>query len=380
MRRFSWLALALAAGCSSQATEPPAPQSPAGEAWLSAQQIADAKIVVAPVGDQDVGGAIVASGKVTFDDLRVSHVFSPVTGRITKILANPGQRVKKGQPLAVIASPDIGTAFADLEKAQAAFNAAERDLKRQKELFAEHAASQKDYETAQNNYGNTKAELDRAQHKARLLRAGNVNTTMSEYTLTAQIDGEVISRSTNLGVEVQGTYGGGQSPELFTVGELDKVWVLADVFEMDLALVKKGARVSVKVVAYPNKVFEGHVDWVSGSLDANSRTAKVRCSIDNPLHDNGPQRELKPEMYATVSVSVAERKALAIPRNALLRLGDQTVVFVEKGKTKDGQLRFERRPVAVDEEEGGDYLPVTHGLEAGERIVTSGGILLLGLL
>ena len=139
-------------------------------------------------------------------------------------------------------------------------------------------------------------------------------------------------------------------------------------------------RVSVKVVAYPNKVFEGHVDWVSGSLDANSRTAKVRCSIDNPLHDNGPQRELKPEMYATVSVSVAERKALAIPRNALLRLGDQTVVFVEKGKTPDGQLRFERRPVAVDEEEGGDYLPVTHGLETGERIVTSGGILLLGLL
>ncbi len=374
MRTLAAVALvSLVAGCGSHASEPAAPQPPAGEAWLSEQQIKDAKLTIAPVGDQDVGGAIVTTGRVTFDDLRVSHVFSPVTGRVMRILANPGQRVKKGQPLAVIASPDIGTAFSDLAKAQAAFDAAERDFKRQKELYEAGAVSQKDFDTAKNNYGNAKAELERARAKARLLSRGNVDAVMSEYTLTAQIDGEVISRNANIGVEVQGTYGGGQAVELFTIGEIDKVWVLADVFEMDLALVKKGARVTTKVVAYP-RVFEGHVDWVSGSLDPNSRTAKVRCAIDNP------QRELKPEMYATVSISVAERKALAIPRNALLRLGEQTVVFVEKGKTPDGLLRFERRPVAVDEAEGGDYLPVTHGLEPGDRIVTSGGILLLGLI
>ncbi len=367
-------AASLVSGCGSHAAEPSAPQAPPGEAWLSAQQIADAKIVVAPVGDENVGGAIVASGKVAFDDLRVSHVFSPVTGRVTKILAQPGQRVKKGAPLAEILSPDIGTAFSDLEKAQADFVAAERDYKRQKELYEAKAASQKEYEAALNAFGRAKAELDRARQKARILSRGNVDTVNQEYTVTSPLDGEVISRSINPGVEVQGTYGGGAPAELFTVGELDKVWVLADVFEMDLAQVKQGARVTVKVVAYPNKIFEGHVEWVAGQLDKDSRTAKVRCAINNP------QRELKPEMYATVSISVAETKALAIPKNALLRLGEQTIVFVEKGRAPTGQLRFERRPIAVDEAEGGDYLPVTHGLEAGERIVTSGGILLLGMI
>jgi cobalt-zinc-cadmium efflux system membrane fusion protein len=377
MTKWSFAAVACAAvaaaACGSRTTEPTVPLPPAGEAWVSAQQVAEAKIVVAPVADENVGGAIVTSGKVAFDDLRVSRVMSPVTGRITKILAQPGQRVKRGAPLAMILSPDIGTVFSDLEKAQAAFNAAERDLKRQKELYEAKAASQKEYETALNAYGTTKAELDRARQKARLLSRGTVDTVTQEYTVTAPLDGEIISRSVNPGVEVTGTYGGG-STELFTVGELDHVWVLADVFEMDVAQVKQGARVTVKVVAYPNKIFEGHVEWLSGQLDKDSRTAKVRCAINNP------QRELKPEMYATVSISVAETKALAIPRNALLRLGEQTVVFVEKGRAPNGFLRFERRPVAVDEAEGGDYLPVTHGLEAGERIVTSGGILLLGLI
>jgi multidrug efflux pump subunit AcrA (membrane-fusion protein) len=151
--------------------------------------------------------------------------------------------------------------------------------------------------------------------------------------------------------------------------------VLADVFEMDLGRVKQGARVTVRVVAYPNKLFEGHVDWVSGTLDATSRTAKVRCSIANP------NRELKPEMYATVSVSVAEQRALAIPRSALLRIGDQTMVFLETGTSPNGLVKFRRQPIAVDEDEGGDYLPVKNDtLKRGDQVVTSGGILLSGMM
>jgi cobalt-zinc-cadmium efflux system membrane fusion protein len=363
------------AGCKGHATETStAPQPPAGQAWLSAQQIKDAQIAVQPVGVHPVGGAIVTSGKVTFDDLRVSHIFSPVTGRVTQILAQPGQRVRKEQPLAVIQSPDVGTAFSDLAKAHADLDAAEKDYKRQKELFEAHAAAQKDYEASKANFDKAKAELDRAQRKAHLLARGGADSVTQEYQLRSLIDGEVVIRNVNPGVEVQGTYGGGQAVELFTIGELDKVWVVADVFEMDLGQVKTGAHVSVKVVAYPNKLFEGTVEWVSGSLDPNSRTAKVRISVDNR------ERLLKPEMYATVSISVDARKALAIPRTALLRLGDQNVVFVQVGKTPDGLLKFERRPIAVDEEEGGDYLPVTHGLSDGEPIVTSGGILLLGMI
>ena len=355
-------------------TEHPLPQAPANEAWITAQQVKDAKLTIAPVAIADVGGAAVTSGRVTFDDLKVSHVFSPVTGRVVRIEAQPGQRVKKGAALATIESPDVGTAFSDLAKAQADLVAAEHDFKRQKELFEAHAGSQKDYEQAVDNFGKAKAEFERARRKAQLFRSGSVDSVNQEYTLKALIDGEVIARNVNPGVEVQGQYSGGNAVELFTIGELDTVWVVADVFEIDLAKVKTGARASVHVVAYPDKVFEGAVDWVSGTLDPTSRTAKVRCRIKNPLH------ELKPEMYATVSVSVAERRALAIPRGAMLRLSDQTMVFVETGTTPQGLLKFERRPVAVDENEGGDYLPVTHGLNAGDRIVTSGAILLSGML
>ena len=175
-------------------------------------------------------------------------------------------------------------------------------------------------------------------------------------------------------MEVQGTFGGAQAVELFTVGELDRVWVMADVFEVDLAQIKKNAAVTVSVVAYPLRAFEGRVEWISGSLDAGTRTAKIRVSIDNH------ERLLKPEMYATVAISVEEQKAMAIPRSALLRLGDQTVVFVQIGVTSDGRLQFERRPVAVDEEQGGDFLPVTHGLTEGDRVVMTGGVLLLGMI
>lgn len=351
-----------------------APQPPAGEAWLSPQQVKNANLVVAPVADQDVGGAVVTSGRVTFDDLRVAHVFSPVTGRVVRIDAQPGQRLKKGAALATIESPDVGSAFSDLAKAHADLEAAERDYERQKDLYDAHAASQKDYETALNNFQKARAELSRAQKKASLLSKGGADSVTQQYTLRAPIDGEVVSRNISPGMEVVGQYSQGNAVELFTIGELDRVWVMADVFEMDLGRVKAGARVTVHVVAYPNRVFVGKVDLVAGQLDPNTRTAKVRCAIDNP------DRALKPEMYATVSVAVAERKQLAIPRSAMLRLGDQTVVFVESGRAPDGLIRFERRPVAVDEDEGGDFLPVTHGLQRGEKLVTSGAILLAGLI
>jgi membrane fusion protein, heavy metal efflux system len=373
--RFAFL-VAVAAGCGGHASNAATqPQPPAGEAWLTTQQVKNANLVVAPVVDQDVGGAVTASGKVTYDDLRVAHEFSPVTGRIVKIEAQPGQRVKKGAPLVVIESPDVGTAFSDLAKAHADLEAAERDFKRQKELFDAHAASQKDYEASLDNYQKAKAELSRAQKKAALLsKGGGADSVTQEYTLRATIDGEVVGRNVTPGMEVVGQYSQGNAVELFTVGELDHVWVVADVYEMDLGRIKKGARVTVRVVTYPNRLFEGVVDYVSGTLDPNTRTAKVRCNIANP------DRDLKPEMYATVAVSVAERKALAIPRSAMLRLGDQTVVFVQMGTAPTGQIRFERRPVAVDEDEGGDYMPVTHGLERGEKIVTSGAILLAGMI
>jgi cobalt-zinc-cadmium efflux system membrane fusion protein len=142
---------------------------------------------------------------------------------------------------------------------------------------------------------------------------------------------------------------------------------------MDIARVKIGSPAVVRVVSYRDQLFKGTVDWVSGVLDPTTRTARVRCTFDNPeLH-------LKPEMYATVQISVEQRRALAIPRNSVLRLGEQTVVFVEKGE-EQGRIKYERVPVMVDEGESSDWLVVQRGLTVGQRIVVNGAILLSQML
>jgi cobalt-zinc-cadmium efflux system membrane fusion protein len=371
MTSTSWL---LAVACQTPPAGPSAPQPPSGEVWLTDQQVSDGHIAVQPVAVHPVGNDVVTSGRVTFDDLRVAHVYSPVTGRVSRILADPGQRVKKGGALCAIQSPDVGNAFADLDKAEAEMTAAQHDLQRQKELYEAHAGSQKDYEAAQDTYGKAKAELERARQKARLLRSGGADAVTQEFVLRAPIEGEVIARNVNPGAEVQGQYSGGAAQELFTVGELDRVWVLADVFEMDLPRVKKGAAVTIKVVAYPDEIFTGVVDWISDLLDPTARTARVRCEVQNVA------RKLKPEMYATVTIAVPGVEALAVPITAILRLADQTVVFVEQGAAPDGRRRFVRRVVAAGDDEGTSLVPVTHGLQAGERVVTSGAILLSGML
>ena len=350
-----------------------AAEPPLTEIWLWQDQIAATKLVVEPLAPQPVGGLVVTSGRVTFDDLKVAHVISPVTGRVVRIEAQPGQRVKKGDTLAIIDSPDMGSAFSDLQKAHADFTSAEKEYRRQQELFDIHAGSQRDMEAAQGNYAKTRAELERAKHKAQLLSNGRGGGGSQTYTLRAPIAGEVVARNVNPGAEVQGQYSGG-SVELFTVGELDTVWVMADLFEMDLGRAKQGTACMVRVVAYPKRTFTGIADWVSDTLDPATRTAKVRCKLDNP------ERELKPEMYASVALAVDRQRALALPRSALLHLGDQTMVFVELGKAPDGRVRFERRPIAVSEEMGGDFLPVIRGLDAGERVVTQGAVVLSGML
>src|SRR5205814_3047194 len=130
---------------------------------------------------------------------------------------------------------------------------------RKKDLLEVKACTASEYERAEDSYRTAKAEHARAEQKAKLFRNGGVDLVSQGYALTSPIDGEVISRSLHPGVEVQGQYGGGSAVELFTVGELEKVWVMADVYESDLARVAVGANVVVNVVAYPGKTFTGTV-------------------------------------------------------------------------------------------------------------------------
>jgi RND family efflux transporter MFP subunit len=162
--------------------------------------------------------------------------------------------------------------------------------------------------------------------------------------------------------------GANVAAELFTVGSIDTVWLLGDLYETDVGRVKAGDKVELKAVFYPES-FQGVVDYVSNALDPTTRTARLRATIENADH------RLKPEMYVTASVHVGNRSALAVPRSALLRLQDQWIVFTQAGRTEAGLLRFVPRPVKVGEDEG-DLVEITQGLEAGEQIVTQGAILL----
>jgi cobalt-zinc-cadmium efflux system membrane fusion protein len=337
---------------------------------LTQDQIRSMKLATARVDLQDVDDAVTASGKVMYDDQKVIHVFSPVSGKATKLFVQLGDHVKKGDPLVVIESPDIANATSDVSKARADFIASEHDLKRTRELCELHAASQRDLEIATDNYRKFKAELERAEQRAALFHRGDV--VGLSYTLRSEIDGEVFMKAVSPGMEIAGQYGG-TAVEIFTVGDAEKVWVVADVFELDVARVKLGAKAKVAVSSWPDRVFEGKVDWISESLDKDTHATKVRCTFDNV------DRALKPEMFATMRISVAVRKALAIPRTALVHLGEQTVVFVDRGPSGDWE-RFERLPVVVDSVEGSsNWVTVEHGLEGGETIVTDGAVLLSGM-
>ena len=351
----------------------PEPHAPAGEVWLSRQQLDSQQMKIEVAVEHQVAASLDASGRIAFDDLRVSHVFSPASGRVVRIVASPGEHLRKGDPLLEIESPEVGLAMSDLGKAEADLGAAERDLKRQRELVEAHAGAQRDLDQAQSAYDRARAEVARARQRAATFRRQGAEGVSQRFVLRAPIEGDVIARNANPGTEVQGQTSGASAVELFTIGSIDPVWAYADVFEVDLARVKAGAPVAVKVVAYPDRVFNGRVDWISTALDPASRTARVRCTLRNPA------RLLLPEMYATLAIETPARKALAVPRSAIVHVGDERVVFVQTGTPENGLLKFQRRRVVVEEAEN-DPVPVKSGLLPGEPVVISGGLLLSGML
>ena len=361
------LAALAGAGCRSGSGDTKANEPPQDELWLSADQINKADMRVITVAEADVAQGIAAVGRVAFHDLHVTHVFSPVTGRVTRVLAQPGQRVKKGTPLLALASPDVGQAFADLVKAQADVAADQAEYQRQGRLVEAHAAPQRDYEVAEDNFRTARAEYQRAQRRAAMLRAGDVDRVRQEYTLKSFLEGEVIARSVNPGAEVQGQYLGGASTELFTIGDIGAVWVYADVADVDLPRVRVGAEAQIRVVAYPGRVFHGQVDWIADVVDPALRTARVRCAVANE------DEALKPEMLANVVIALPSTRALVVPRDAVSRINESTYVFAADHVRPDGRQVFKRRMVRISDVPG-DTVPVVEGLNAGDKLVVEGSL------
>ena len=353
-------------GCGEAAAPVPEARSSSSALVLTSKDVEHSKLALSDVGQQLIPQQLVVAGKIAFDDLKVTHVFSPLNGQVTKILARPGQAVEKGTPLAVIESQDLGVVLSDVSKARADLEAAQNELRREHQLATASAGTERDLETAQDNFGKAKAEMDRAQQKASLLSRGSVDRISQTYTLHSPISGEVIARMINPGAEVQGQYSGGAASELFTLGDVSTVWAVLEIPEQEVPRVIVGSTVSLTAFAYPDHPLSGTVDWVSSSLDPVNHTAHARISLPNA------DRSLKPEMFVSAVINTAPALALAVPRTALHHLGEQTMVYVVTRSTPEGGLEVERRPVKVNEDVPGSIVPVQRGLAAGERVVSSG--------
>lgn len=359
-------------GCSKHVdnSKVPSGSGPKDSIMLTSRQIERSNIRIESVQKKPVHETRTVTGKITFSDSKVAHVVSPVSGRVVQIHAHLGQKVEAGTSLATIDSPDFGQSTADVDRAEADLNTAEHAFARQKDLYANHAVSKRDFEASEDIYLKAKADYERTRQKLRLLHS-EAGAVSQSFSLRSPIAGEVIARSLNPGEEVQGQYNGsGAGNELFTIGSLETVFAIGDLFEMDLPKVHQNDKVEVRVAAYPDRAFQGHIDWISSQFDPNTRTAQIRCSIPNT------DGLLKPEMFATLSVTCADQISLVVNRNSLFRIGDNLFVFKKVDQDDHKNIYFMRQKVNVDETFLNDELPVYEGLREGDKIITQGGILL----
>ena len=312
------------------------------------------------------------NGRLTWDENVTVRVFTPFAGRVMQILVEPGQTVKKGDTLALIASSDYGQAQADARKADGDFLLAERTLNRVQELLKHGAAAQKDLESAQADYARTQSELQRAS--ARLaFYGGNTNGVDQTYQLRSPSDGVVVEKNLTPGQEVRpdqmlaGT--DRQAAPLFTVTDPSRLWIQLDAADTDLSLIQTGQEFELHARAFPEEKFTGRVDMVSDFLDPATRTIRVRGSVDNS------KRRLKAEMFMTAELGSGTPTAgTDVPAKAVFLMGEKHFLFVEENRGE-----FVRREVKAGPEHDGKVL-VLEGLRPGQNVVTEGSLLLQQML
>jgi cobalt-zinc-cadmium efflux system membrane fusion protein len=317
-----------------------------------------AHISVAPVESRNVSLSRVVPGSVEADPARTVRVLAPVNGRVSELNVELGDNVTKGQALATIDSGDLAQAVADAEKARAAAKLTKSALDRATGLNKAGGLALRELEQAQNDFLQATSELKRAEARLDVIGDNSKLTGQRKITLNAPIDGTITALDTAPGDFIDNT----TSP-MMTISNLDRVWVTASVQEKDLSFVQKGERVEVSLVAYPREVFPGKVEIISQLLEADTRRNKVRIAFDNP------HGMFKLNMFATVRFFSPPSQRVVVPPSALMMVNDALSVFVEVAP-----WTFERRPVQPEADlEGGT---VVVGLNAGQRIVVRGGVLL----
>ena len=305
------------------------------------------------------------TGAVAYNAFNTTPVITQVGGPVSRILVVPGQHVKAGEPMLDVSSPDFSQLLDSYLKAADSFRLAEKFYARAQDLFQHHAIAERDLEQAESDRNHAQADLNAAEQGMKILGIKNpedlAKTPSSALIpVLAPISGEVVERLVSPGQVVQA----GQT-QAFTISDLSTVWVLANVYQADLAYVHSGDDVVVETDAYPDS-FHGRISYVSPALDPGTRTLQARIVVDNP------GEKLKRDMYCTVTVTAGVlSNVIAVPNSSVLRDdNNQPFVYVATG-----QNQFGRRDVNLGESQNGQT-QIMKGISVGERVVGDGSLFL----
>jgi cobalt-zinc-cadmium efflux system membrane fusion protein len=305
------------------------------------------------------------SGAVAYNGFETTPVISQVSGPVSRVLVVPGEHVRAGQPLLYVASPDYSQLRSSYLKARDAFRLADLNNRRAQDLYAHKAISQRDLEVAQSDRDQAEADLQASEQALHVLGVSNPEKLVTdapspEIPVLAPVAGEVVDRLVAPGQLMQA--GGTQC---FTVSNMSTVWVLANIYQNDLAYVHVGDPVTVETDAYPG-VVRGRISYLAPALDPATRTLQARIVASNP------GERLKKDMFVTVNVRASTiSNALTVPDSAVLR-DSENMPFVY---VLSANNQAARRPVTIGESQGGKTQILT-GLQAGDRIIGDGSLFL----
>ena len=317
-----------------------------------------------PVVMGNYGDELTLNGDVSCDESLVRKVFIPCSGRVSGLSVEVGDAVRRGQTLCVIHSEEAADYNKGLADADAQIRMAERDYEMKQDMHRSGMASDKDVSEAHGTLVMARAERRRLGAVAGINGFGGramavLRSPISGYVTVKNVyDDSYVS---------QDGEGGGEALE---IANLSRVWVIADVYESDIAKIRQGNPVTVTTMAYDGEVFQGHIEKVYNVLDSESKTMKVRISLDNA------RGLLRPGMFATVHVNVSGggKAQCRVPAKAIVFDGGSDYVVVS-----DGQGHYRRQPVKTDHV-GSDYAYVKSGLRVGEQVVSKNALLVFNTL
>jgi membrane fusion protein, heavy metal efflux system len=319
----------------------------------------DLRVTIRPAESRPAGEAVTVLGDLRVNEDTYAEVGTPVSARVARVLAAPGDKVTEGQPLVELDSPEVGRARAALLSAKARLDLAQKTAERRRGLVADRIVSEGELQVAESELAQADAEDRAARESLAALSAGRGSG--ARFILVSPIAGTVIERSA-----LRGRLVGSEQP-LFVVGELSELWLVVHAFERDALRVRVGATAKVTFPALPGQAASGVVTQVGGRVDPASRTVDVRIVIDNP------SGVLRPGMSAVASLPIGNvsEQVVTVPVEALQRQPEGWCVFVPK----EQEGVFELRSVGRGRDLGGE-VEVVFGLTAGERVVVDGAFLL----